>query len=93
MRDSIARTLTHISNSDIRSGIEAIARQLDDVFEAMNVTVFSPTPGDTVDPHRHRVIATTESDVPARTVVSVESPGYLMNQQVLQPARVVVSQK
>lgn len=93
IRDSIAQALAHDSNSDIRSGIEAIARQLDDVFETMNVTVFSPAPGDTVDPHRHRVVATAESDGPAGTVVSVGSPGYLMNQQVLRPARVVVNQK
>ncbi|WP_282190240.1 nucleotide exchange factor GrpE [Halocatena salina] len=93
VRDSIAQALAHVSNSDIHNGIEAIARQLDDVFETMNVTVFSPAPGDTVDPHRHQVVATAESDVPARTVISVESPGYLMNQQVLRPARVVVSQK
>ncbi len=93
VRDSIAQALTHDINSNVRSGIEAIARQLDDVFEVMNVTVFSPALGDTVDPHRHQVVATAESDVPARTVISVECPGYLMNQQVLRPARVVVSQK
>ncbi|WP_248910787.1 hypothetical protein [Halocatena marina] len=42
VRDSIARTLTHVTNNDIRSGIEAIARQFMVLIFGVEVGVQSP---------------------------------------------------
>lgn len=43
------------------------------------------------DPHRHEALAVVASELPEGTVVREEQRGYLYRQELLRPARVVVS--
>lgn len=92
VRDNLDRALETDEDADIRDGVEATCRLLDDVLEAENVTRFEPEPGDDVDPNRHEVLLRVESDRPEGTVDSVHRPGYQMAGKVLRTAQVTVSE-
>lgn len=92
VRDNLDRALETDEDADIRDGVEATCRLLDDVLEAENVSRFEPEPGDDVDPNRHEVLLRVESDRPEGTVDSVHRPGYEMAGKVLRTAQVTVSE-
>jgi molecular chaperone GrpE len=48
--------------------------------------------GEKFDPHHHQAIAMVPSEQEANTVVTVLQKGYLINDRVLRPALVTVSQ-
>lgn len=92
VRDNLARALETDEDADIRDGVEATLRQLDDVLDAENVERFEPEPGSDVDPTRHEVLLRVESDEPEGTVAEVHRPGYEMAGKVLRTAQVTVSE-
>lgn len=75
-----------------RAGVEATLRQLLQAFERNHLKVVDPL-GQRFDPNQQQAIQMVPSaDVPANHVVSVLQKGYLINERVLRPAMVMVSQ-
>lgn len=80
------------SVDSIRQGVEATLRQLQQALERNKVQVVDPV-GQRFDPNNQQAISMQPSaEVPANHVVSVLQKGYLINERVLRPAMVVVSQ-
>lgn len=80
------------SVDSIRQGVEATLRQLQQALERNKVQVVDPV-GQRFDPNSQQAISMQPSaEVPANHVVSVLQKGYLINERVLRPAMVVVSQ-
>jgi len=93
VKDSLEAALT-VENTSIESfkeGVELTARQLDSVFEKFAIREVNPA-GEKFDPHRHQAISQVPSDQEPNTVVSVLQKGYVLNDRVLRPALVTVSQ-
>ena len=92
VRDNLKRALEQDEGADIREGVEATFRLLDDVLTDENVDPIEPEPGAEVDPQRHEVLLRVESDQPAGTVAEVHRPGYEMAGKVLRAAQVTVAE-
>ena len=92
VRDNLKRALEHDEDADIREGVEATFRLLDDVLTDENVDPIEPEPGTRVDPQRHEVLLRVESDQPAGTVAEVHRPGYEMAGKVLRAAQITVAE-
>ena len=80
----------------IREGVEATLKLLGTVFERNKLIELDPV-GQKFDPNQHQAIsmvpvASLNPPVPANHVVNVLQRGYLINDRVLRPALVVVSQ-
>lgn len=93
VRDNLKRALEQDDDADIREGVEATFRQLDETLAAENVEPIEPEPSSEVDPQRHEVLLKVESDQPAGTVDSVQRPGYEMAGKVLRAAQVTVAEE
>ncbi len=93
VRDNLSRALGQEEGTEIREGVEATFRQLDDVLVAENVEPIEPEPGTDVDPQRHEVLLRVESEQPEGTVADVHRPGYEMAGKVLREAQVTVSEE
>lgn len=91
VRDNLARALDQDDDADIRGGIESTLVQFDEELDKENVEVIEPEIGSEVDPQRHEVLITVESDQPDGTVAQLHRPGYEMASKVLRPAQVAVS--
>ena len=91
VRDNLGRALEQDDDADIREGVEATFRQLDEVLRGEDVEPVEPDPGDDADPERHEVLLRVDSDQPEGTVDEVHRPGYEMAGKVLRPAQVTVS--
>ena len=75
----------------IKHGAELTLKALQSAFSRAQVTEVDPAVGDKFDPHRHEAVAMAPSAQPANTVVNVYEKGYLLNDRILRPAKVVVS--
>jgi molecular chaperone GrpE len=93
VRDNLKRALEQDDDADIREGVEATFRQLDETLASENVDPIEPDPGSDVDPQRHEVLLKVGSDQPAGTVDSVQRPGYEMAGKVLRAAQVTVAEE
>ena len=91
VRDNLARALEQDDDADIRGGIESTLVQFDEELDRENVEVIEPDLGADVDPQRHEVLITVESDQPEDSVAQLHRPGYEMAGKVLRPAQVAVS--
>jgi molecular chaperone GrpE len=94
VRDSLEMALTVEvpSVESLREGVAATLRQLTQAFERNRVVVIEPL-HQKFDPHLHQAIAMTPSkEVPPNYVVSVLQKGYMINERILRPALVTVSQ-
>lgn len=80
------------SVESIREGVEATLRQLQQALERNKVQVVDPV-GERFDPNTQQAISMQPTPgVAANHVASVLQKGYLINDRVLRPAMVVVSQ-
>jgi molecular chaperone GrpE len=75
----------------MKEGIELTLKQLTAALERGRVVEINPL-GEKFDPHHHQAIAMVPSEQEANTVVTVLQKGYLINDRVLRPALVTVSQ-
>jgi molecular chaperone GrpE len=75
----------------IRSGVEITLKQLNAVFDKASLKEINPV-GQKFDPHRHQAISMLPSDREPNTVINVLQKGYLLNDRVIRPALVTVSQ-
>ena len=92
VRDNLSLALDQEEGADIREGVEATFRGLEEVLTDQGVEPIEPDPGTETDPKRHEVLLRVESDEPAGTVAELHRPGYEMAEQVLRPAQVTVSE-
>ncbi|MFB6111982.1 MAG: nucleotide exchange factor GrpE [Halobacteriaceae archaeon] len=88
VRDNLARALEQDADADIRGGVEATLRELDQVLDEEGVEQIAPDVGDTVDPQRHEVVH--REDDAGEAVASVFRPGYEMADTVIRPAQITV---
>ena len=91
VRDNLSLALEQDEDADIRDGVEATFRGLEDVLDGQGVEAIEPDPGTETDPNRHEVLLRVESDEPAGTVAELHRPGYEMSGKVLRAAQVTVS--
>ena len=94
VRDSLEMALTVEvpSVESLKEGVEATLRQLTQAFERHRLLVIDPL-HQKFDPNRHQAISMAPSrDVAPNHVVSVLQKGYMINDRILRPALVTVSQ-
>lgn len=74
-------------------GVEIINRQLRDALKSLGLVEFSGL-NETFNPSRHEAIGTMETDTePENTIVEEVSKGYIVNDRVIKPAKVLVSKQ
>jgi molecular chaperone GrpE len=99
--DNFGRALTAIppearANAEgtlkaVIDGVDAIARQLNSVFEQHGIRLIMAE-GQRFDPHLHQAIAEVPGGGKAPgTVVNVVQPGYTIGERLLRPAMVTVA--
>jgi molecular chaperone GrpE len=82
---------TEASDSALRSGIELIRKQLEDVLSRLGVQAI-PAQGQTFDPRVHEAIEMVESsDHGDHEVIEELQPGYKLKDRLLRPAMVRVA--
>lgn len=91
VRDNLSRAIEQDEGADIREGVEATFRSLNEVLTEEGVEPIEPEPGTDTDPTRHEVLLRVGSDEPEGTVAELHRPGYGMAGKVLRPAQVTVS--
>lgn len=75
----------------MREGLELTMKLFVDVLEKHGVKQINPV-GEMFDPQLHEAMSTQPSDTaPANTVLIVFQKGYLLNDRVIRPARVIVA--
>jgi molecular chaperone GrpE len=86
--DNIDRAREH---GDLTAGLKAVADQLDAILTKHGVVAFGEV-GDRFDPSIHEAVLHNESDdVDAPTCTTVMRPGYRLNDRLLRPAMVGVT--
>jgi molecular chaperone GrpE len=94
VRDSLELGLEAGEKADVRSllaGKEATLKLLARAFEKFNITEINPV-GEPFDPQFHEAMAMQESaTAKPDTVLQVVQKGYLLNDRLLRPARVIVA--
>lgn len=92
IRDDLERALSEENSAeDIRSGVELIKQNFDELLEKEGVNLIQPEFGDELDPERHKVMSRVVSDAPEGTVVECFRTGYEFEELIIRPARVTVS--
>ena len=91
--DDFDRALLHLgeASDSIVEGLQLIRRRLNDVLLSNGVTAFE-SEGQTFDPMVHEALSVIDGDDGSEsgTVYAEDRRGYLMNGELLRPARVVV---
>jgi molecular chaperone GrpE len=78
------------SAEQLRSGVELIVKQMEEVLKSLNVTVVA-TVGEQFDPHVHEALGSVErDDMPDHAVADEIRRGYKMREKLLRPAMVRV---
>ena len=93
VKDSLDAALA-IESTDVASyknGVELTAKQLLSVLEKFNIAEVNPV-NEKFDPNKHQAISAVPSELEPNTVVTVLQKGYTLNDRVLRPALVMVSQ-
>ena len=92
--DNLQRVLEHEAESgteDFAIGVRMTVEEFFRVLDQLGVTVIDCA-GESFDPAMHDAVARIETDeVPAGTIVDVDTPGYCLHDRCLRPARVVVA--
>jgi len=93
VKDALEHALMaqNVTIETLRDGTELTLKNLQSAFSRANVQEVDPA-GQKFDPHRHEAMQMVESQQPANTVVTVYQKGYVLNDRVLRPAMVTVSQ-
>ncbi|HUY95562.1 MAG TPA: nucleotide exchange factor GrpE [Terracidiphilus sp.] len=78
------------STDQLRSGVELIVKQMEDVLRQMQVTTV-PTVGEQFDPRHHEALGSVErADLPDQHVAEEIRRGYKIREKLLRPAMVRV---
>lgn len=97
--DNLERSLDAVSEDKVTDevktiveGVQLTQKSLLSCVEKFGVEQLNPV-GDTFNPEMHEAISMLPNpDVPANTVLQVLQKGYLLNQRLIRPAMVIVSQ-
>ena len=100
IKDHLERALAAVTDelradktaTQFLAGIEATARELDQVFARHGVSRIKSV-GEPLDPHRHQAMVELPSDQEPGTIVEEMQPGYMMKDRLLRPALVGVAKK
>lgn len=91
IRDDIMRALDQ-DEGDIIDGIEMVKDDFDRLLESKGVKIIKPEKGDSVDPQIHEVMTkVSDEDVDENNIVECYRPGYVIEKELIRPARVSVS--
>lgn len=74
-------------------GLQMLKQQLLEMLTKQNVTIIAPECGMTVDPVKHACIEVRDVGQSPGTVIEVKQVGYMLHDQVLSPAQVVLQQE
>ena len=77
-------------NQNMIEGIELTHKLLMNALQKFNVVQIEAL-GQAFNPNCHEAMTMVESDEPPNTVINVFQQGYLLDDRVLRPARVVVA--
>ena len=93
VKDALEKTLEagNVSLDSLQAGAELTLKALQTAFERARVVELNPA-GEKFDPSLHQAMQMVPSPLPANTVAAVFQKGYLVNDRVLRPALVTVSQ-
>lgn len=95
--DNLERALaTDVTSEDalaLKKGVEMVAGQLQAAFERETITVIDPL-NQPFDPNYHQAVSVMPASEgqASETVINVLQKGYLLNDRVLRPAMVIVSE-
>lgn len=95
--DNLERALETPAQSEetqaFHKGVEMVYQQIIAAFEAENITKIDPM-GQAFDPNFHQAVTTqpAEEGQDSDIVVNVLQKGYVLNDRVIRPAMVIVSQ-
>lgn len=82
-----------VKDEAYHQGLELTLKICFDIFEKYGIKVINPV-GAAFDPTKHEVLTTQVSaELEPNRVVSVIQKGFILNDRVLRPARVIVSKK
>jgi len=95
--DNFERAFEQAKNAvDVQPVVEGVAmilKQLDEALKKFNIRPFSAV-GERFDPEKHEAMAQQEHpDAEENTVLQEFQKGYLINDKLLRPARVIVSKR
>lgn len=78
----------------LREGLTLIQRQFHHTLQKLSVEVISPEVGSLPDPQYHEILSTVPAPegVQPHTILEVVETGYLYQQHLLRPARVIVTE-
>ncbi len=79
-----------LNDNNWAQGIKQVERQLESILQNEGLEQIK-TVGEQFDPNLHEAIEHIESDKPENEITSEILPGYILNSQVLRPAKVKVS--
>jgi molecular chaperone GrpE len=97
VRDSMELGLQAANNDgadveSLRQGTELTLKLLSDVMEKFKIVQIDPD-GEPFNPEFHQAMSTQpRDDVPPNTVIAVMQKGYTLNERLIRPAMVMVSQ-
>jgi molecular chaperone GrpE len=93
--DNLERALDAAKTDDgegLRAGVEMVLKGLRETLDRNGIDVVDPK-GEKFDPNRHEALSTLAVEgAESGTVVEVMQKGYRMDEQLIRPARVVVSE-
>lgn len=78
------------SNTNWKVGVEAIHNQLMGVFKKHGLQEVGSI-GEAFDPSIHEAVSTTDGDAESDVVLEVLQKGYMHNDVILRPAKVIIS--
>ena len=91
--DNLQRSLAYRDSDGLRSGLAATLRGFDELLESEGVTPILTT-GEHFDPTIAEAVATQPAgDAEEGTVIAESQRGYLLDNELLRPARVIVAKK
>ena len=92
VKDALEKALATPNQTveSLKSGVELTLKALQGALARGGVVEIDPA-GQKFDPNRHQAMQLVPSSQPANTVVDVYQKGYLINDRILRPALVTVS--
>ncbi len=90
--DSFDLAITSLGDK-VEKGFMMIRTQLGDSLKKHGLEGMAVKIGDDFDASRHEALIAVESDAPPGAIVEVIEKGYLLNGQVVRPARVKISKE
>lgn len=89
VRNDVWRAVQN-DGDQLKAGIEQTLTRLDELLAEHGIELIEPAVGESIDPHRHRVVDVRET-TEMNTVVEVVEPGYIVGEHVEKEARVISS--